>query len=275
MAFLQGLPPGDLALLVAILAAAGLLAGLTGGMLGIGGGIVMVPVFYEILRAADVSSDVAMHVAVGTSLAAIVFNSLRSASAHARRGALDWDILKRYGPAVFGGAILGAILAAFIGGEGLKAFFGLVATLFAIYIAAAPLHWVLAPQIPNHPASYLMAAMLGVVSALMGIGGGTFGVTAMTLCGVAIHRAVATGAGLGVLIGAPAALGFVLLGLSRPDLPPMSIGYVSWGALLILAPASILAAPWGARIAHALPARGLRIVFGIFLAASGLRMLLG
>jgi uncharacterized membrane protein YfcA len=273
--FLSALPPGDLALLIVILAAAGLLAGLTGGMLGIGGGIVMVPVFYEILHQAGVSQDAAMHVAVGTSLSTIVFNSLRSAAAHSKRGALDWGLLRRFGPAVFMGAILGAVLAAFIGGAGLKAFFGIVATIFAFYIAFAPLNWVLSPQIPNHPLSHLGAAILGCVSALMGIGGGTFGVTAMTLCGVAIHRAVATGAGLGVLIGAPAALGFMLLGLSQPNLPPLSIGYVSWGALLILAPTSILAAPLGARIAHALPVRTLRVVFGIFLAASGLRMLLG
>lgn len=275
MAFLSTLPPADLALLIAILAAAGLLAGLTGGMLGIGGGIVMVPVFYEILHQSGVSQDAAMHVAVGTSLATIVFNSLRSAAAHNKRDALDWTILNRYGPAVFLGATLGAVLAAFIGGEGLKVFFGIVATLFALYIAFAPLRWVLSPVIPNHPLSHVFAAMLGCVSALMGIGGGTLGVTAMTLCGVAIHRAVATGAGLGVLIGAPAALGFLLLGLGEPGLPPMSLGYVSWGALIVLAPTSILAAPWGARIAHALPPRTLRVVFGFFLAASGLRMLLG
>lgn len=272
---LAALPPGDLALLIAILAATGLLAGLTGGLLGIGGGIVMVPVFYEILHQAGVSQDVAMHVAVGTSLATIVFNSLRSASAHNRRGALDWDILRRYGPAVFLGATLGAVLAAFIDGAGLKAFFGLVATLFALYLAAAPLHWVLSPGIPRHPLSQAAAATLGCVSALMGIGGGTFGVTAMALCGVAIHRAVATGAGLGVLIGVPAGLGFLLLGLSEPNLPPMSLGYISWGALIVLAPTSILAAPWGAAIAHALPARALRVTFGVFLAASGLRMLFG
>jgi uncharacterized membrane protein YfcA len=274
MDFLATLTTGEVAMLVAVLSAAGLLAGLTGGMLGIGGGIVMVPVFFEILHQGGVSQDVAMHMAVGTSLATIVFNSLRSADAHNKRGALDWPILRRYGPAVFIGAALGAILAAFIGGAGLKAFFGVVATLFALYIAFAPLRWVLAPEIPNHILSHLFAATLGCVSALMGIGGGTLGVTAMTLCGVAIHRAVATGAGLGVLIGVPAAIGFLLLGLADPDLPPLSIGYISWGALLILAPTSILAAPWGAQIAHALPVRTLRIVFGIFLAASGLRMLL-
>ena len=275
MEFLSSLSTGDLALLVAILTTVGLLAGLTGGRHGIGGGIVMVPVLYEILHQAAVSQDVSMHVAVGTSLATIVFNSLRSAAAHNKRGALDWGILRRYGPAVFLGATLGAVLAAFIGGAGLKALFGVVATLFAIYIAFAPLRWVLAPEIPNHWLAHAFSAFLGCLSALMGIGGGTLGVTAMTLCGVAIHRAVATGAGLGILIGAPAALGFILLGLSDPNLPPLSIGYVSWGALLILAPTSILAAPWGAQIAHALPVRALRIVFGIFLAASGLRMLLG
>ncbi len=275
MEFLGTLPSGDLALLIAILAAAGLLAGLTGGMLGIGGGIVMVPVFYEILHQAGVAQDVAMHVTIGTSLAVIVFNSARSVTAHAKRGAVDVAILRRFGPAVFVGALLGAVLATFISGAGLKSFFGVVAVLFAVYIAFAPLHWVMAKSLPDTPPMHAAFGGLGLVSALMGIGGGTFGVTLMTVSGVPIHRAVATGAGLGILIGVPAALGFILLGLGVPNLPPFSVGYVSWGAFLILAPTSILAAPLGARIAHALPARALRIVFGIFLAASGMRMLLG
>lgn len=274
MEFLQGLTAEQISLLVGVLVAAGLLAGLTGGLLGIGGGIVMVPVFYEILDQAGVPQDAAMHVAVGTSLSVIVFNSLRSVAAHARRGAVDWTLLRGFGPAVFIGAALGAVLAAFISGAGLKGFFGVVATLFALYLAFAPLRWVLASTIPNNAPMQGTFGALGLVSALMGIGGGTFGVTLMTLGGVPIHRAVATGAGLGVLIGVPAALGFLVLGLGAPDLPPMTLGYVSWGAFLILAPTSILAAPWGARLAHALPPRALRVAFGAFLAASGLRMLL-
>lgn len=275
MEVLQGLTGGQIALLVGVLAAAGLLAGLTGGMLGIGGGIVMVPVFYEILHQAGIADDVAMPMAVGTSLAVIVFNSWRSVTAHAKHGAVDWALLRRFGPAIFLGAVAGAALAAFIGGAGLKAFFGAVATLFALYIAFAPLHWVLAKAIPNTAPMHTTFGALGLTSALMGIGGGTFGVTLMTLGGVPIHRAVATGAGFGVLIGAPAALGFMALGLGASDLPPFSFGYVSWGAFLILAPTSMLAAPWGARIAHAMPVRALRVAFGLFLAASGLRMLLG
>lgn len=274
MDLVLSIPPAQLALLIGVLVTAGLLAGLTGGLLGIGGGIVMVPVFYEILHQAGVSQDAAMHVAVGTSLSVIIVNSLRSVSAHAKRGAVDWALLRTFGPAVFIGAALGAILAAFISGAGLKGFFGVVATLFALYLAFAPLRWVLWSTTPNTPPMQGTFGALGLTSALMGIGGGTFGVTLMTVCGVPIHRAVATGAGLGVLIGVPAALGFLILGLGAPDLPPLTIGYVSWGAFLILAPTSILAAPWGARLAHALPPRALRVVFGMFLAASGLRMLL-
>jgi uncharacterized protein len=108
----------------------------------------------------------------------------------------------------------------------------------------------------------------------MGIGGGTFGVTAMTLCGVPIHRAVATGAGLGVLIAVPATLGFVFGGWCDADLPALSLGYVSWGAFLLLAPGSTLAAPYGAAAAHRLPKRALRIAFALFLTLAGGRMLL-
>jgi uncharacterized membrane protein YfcA len=251
----------------------GLAAGIIGGMLGVGGGIVMVPIFFEVLRYAGVDVDVAMHVAVGTSLATIVFNSLRSVSAHAKRGAVDWDLLKLGGPSVFLGAAAGSVLAAFISGHGLKAFFGIICVAFALYIALAPLKWVLASTIPRHPLTHAGGGLLGGVSALMGIGGGTFGVTAMTLCGVPIHRAVATGAGLGVLIGVPAAIGFLIFGLGKEGLPPLSLGYINWGALIILAPASIYSAPWGVKLAHGLPPRALRIAFGFFLAASGLRML--
>lgn len=274
MAFIDGLSFGEIVMLLAALTGAGLLAGISGGMLGIGGGIVIVPIFVEILRLAGVDVGVAVHVAVGTSLATIIFNSVRSVSAHARRGAVDWTLLRRFGPAVLLGSALGAVAAAFISGAGLKAFFGVVCVAFALYVAFAPGRWVLTAEVPRHVLSHAVATLLGLVSALMGIGGGTFGVTAMTLCGVPIHRAVATGAGLGVLIGAPAALGFVAFGWNAPGLPPFSLGYVNWAALAILAPTSVVAAPWGARLAHALPPRTLRIVFGAFLAASGLRMLL-
>lgn len=274
MAFIDGLSPVEMLMLIAALTGAGLLAGLSGGLLGIGGGIVIVPIFVEILRLAGVEIGVAVHVAVGTSLATIIFNSVRSVAAHARRDAVEWPLLRRYGPAVFAGAALGSVAAAVISGEGLKAFFGVVCVAFAAYVALAPMRWVLTPEVPRHLLSHAVAALLGFVSALMGIGGGTFGVTAMTLCGVAIHRAVATGAGLGVLIGAPATLGFVVFGWNASGLPPFSLGYVNWAALAILAPTSVIAAPWGARLAHALPARTLRVVFGGFLAASGLRMLL-
>lgn len=274
MEFLLGLPPLQLAALLAGLCVTGLAAGIIGGMLGVGGGIVMVPIFFEVLRYAGVDVDVAMHVAVGTSLATIVFNSLRSVSAHAKRGAVEWPLLKRYGPAIFLGSAAGSVLAAFTSGHGLKAIFGVVCVTFAIYVALAPLRWVLTSEVPRHFLTHVGSVLLGGLSALMGIGGGTFGVPAMTVCGVPIHRAVATGAGLGVLIGVPAAIGFLIFGLGKEGLPPLSIGYVNWGALIILAPASIYSAPWGVKLAHGLPPRGLRIAFGFFLAASGLRMLL-
>lgn len=274
MGFLASLTLLQIALLVGALIVTGIAAGMIGGMLGVGGGIVMVPIFFELLRQYGIPTDVAMHSAVGTSLAVIVFNSVRSVTAHAKRGSVDVPLLRRYGPAVFAGAIIGTAIAAFVSGQGLKAFFGVVCIVFATYIAVAPIRWTLATSIPDHFLSHVIGGLLGGTSALMGIGGGTFGVTAMTLFGVPIHRAVGTGAGLGVLIGLPAALGFVLIGLGKAGLPPLSIGYVDWGALIILAPAAIISAPWGVAAAHALPPRGLRVAFGFFLAAAGLRMLL-
>ncbi len=274
MEFLADLTMVEAALLVVALLFTGVAAGVIGGMLGVGGGIVMVPIFFELLRQYGVPTDVAMHSAVGTSLAVIVFNSVRSVTSHAKRGSVDVPLLRRYGPAVFVGAAIGAAIAAFVSGAGLKAFFGIVCIVFAIYVAAAPLRWVVASAVPEHWLSHVGSALLGGTSALMGIGGGTFGVSAMTLCGIPIHRAVGTGAGLGVLIGLPAAIGFVLIGLGKDSLPPLSLGYVNWGALIILAPAAIVSAPWGVSAAHALPPRGLRIAFGFFLAAAGFRMLM-
>lgn len=274
MEFLAALSPLEALIAFVVLLATGIAAGTVGGMLGVGGGIVMVPILFEALRRYGVDTDVAMHAAVGTSLAVIVFNSLRSVSSHAKRGSVDWELLRLYGPAVFIGAVAGSAIAAFVSGAGLKAFFGVVGIAFALYIAVAPMRWVAAQAMPRHVLTHLGAGLIGGVSTLMGIGGGTFGVTAMTVCGVPILRAVGTAAGLGVLIGLPAAIGFVLIGLGKGGLPPLSLGYVNWGALIVLAPAAIFSAPWGVALAHRLPARGLRIAFGLFLGAASLRMLL-
>lgn len=262
------------AVLIIAMVCAGLAAGFIGGLLGVGGGIVMVPVLHEILIRMDVSETSAMHLAVGTSLAVIIGNSLRSVSAHAGRGAVDFLLLRRFALAIFLGAAAGAIIAAFVSAGTLKAIFAYVCLVFAIYMAFAPFSWVVARNVPSGAPAQGIAALIGGLSAMMGIGGGTFGTTAMTLYGVPIHRAVATGAGIGVLIGLPATAAFLAAGWYAPGLPPVSAGFVWLGALIILMPAAIVSAPWGARAAHGLPQRGLRVAFAVFLAAAGLRMLM-
>lgn len=262
----------ELLLLGAGLLLAGGAAGFIGGLLGVGGGIVMTPVLYEIQLRYGVDSSVAMHVAVGTSLAVIAVNSVRSVTAHARRGAVDWALLARFGHAIFWGAAAGSALAAFVDGHVLRWVFVVFCLVFAAYMAFAPLGWTIGKEVPRGASAQGAAVGIGGVSALMGIGGGTFGVTAMTLFGMPIHRAVATGAGIGILIALPATIGFVAGGWGQAELPPYSLGYVSWGAFLLLAPVSTLAAPYGAGAAHALPKRALRIAFAVFLALAGLRM---
>lgn len=271
MAFIDGLSPGEMLMLIAALTGAGLLAGLSGGLLGIGGGIVIVPIFVEILRLAGVEIGVAVHVAVGTSLATIIFNSVRSVAAHARRDAVEWPLLRRYGPAVFAGAALGSVAAAVISGEGLKAFFGVVCVAFAAYVALAPMRWVLTPEVPRHLLSHAVAALLGFVSALMGIGGGTFGVPLMTLYGLPIHRAVATASGFGVLIAVPSVLGFLFLPVAGA--PPWTIGAVNLPAFLVVIGTTLLTTPLGVRLAHAMNPKPLKRAFAIFLTLVALNML--
>ncbi len=263
----------EIAALVASLLAAGLAAGFIGGLLGVGGGIVMTPATYQILAIFDVDEGVRMHVAVATSLATIVAVSARSTAAHARRGAVDRELLRRYGPAVAAGSIAGGLVASAVSTEALKLVFGIVCVVMAAFMAATGDARKLADGVPKHPATHAGAFGVGGLSSVMGIGGGMFGVTAMSMSGVPIHRAVGTGAGLGLLIGLPAALLMVATGWGEEGLPFASLGYVNLAAFAIYAPMTFLSTPWGARTAHALPRRALRMAFAGFLAVAGARML--
>lgn len=259
-------------LLAGMTALAGIGAGLLAGLLGVGGGIVLVPVLDFVFGRFGVPVDVRMHLAVGTSLASIIPTALSSARAHQRRGALDTPIARRWSPAIATGAILGAWLAAAVRGSVLSAVFGVVALAIAARMLLGREDPSRAEQVPTHPGWLVVPGGIGFVSAMMGIGGGSLTVPVLTAWGVPVHRAVATSAWLGLWIALPAAAGFALLGHGSAGLPPWSLGYVNLLALATLLPTTVLTAPLGARMAHGLSRPALRLAFGAFLLLTGGRM---
>jgi uncharacterized protein len=263
----------DIVWFVAGLVAAGLLAGFVGGLFGIGGGVVVVPAIYLILTALDVDESVRMHVAVGTSLSTIIATSWRSLTAHRQAGAVDFGVLRTWGPWIMLGAIAGAAIAGFASTEALLLVFGFGLLLIAAQMGFGSTNWRLFRDLPHGIWRVITAAGIGLFSALMGIGGGAFGVTVLTLSGRPIHQAVATASGFGAAIALPAALGYVIAGWGREGLPPWSLGFVSLPGFFVLAALTAITAPMGARLAHRLPQQHLKRAFAIFLAFVALNML--
>lgn len=251
----------------------GAVAGVLAGLLGVGGGIVIVPVLILVAELFSIPQEVAMLTVVGTSLATIIPTSISSAIAHNKRGAIDSDILRGWIPAIFLGALLGGMASKTLGSDGLTLVFGSVALLVAINLAL-PKPVVLTDQPPaTRIGQSAIALPMGFISALMGIGGGTLAVPVMTMMSVAVHRAIATASVFGLAIAVPAVCGFVWNGLGVDGRPPGSLGFVNLPAAIILFSVSVLTAPLGARLAHVLSARPLKLAFAVFLAISGARML--
>lgn len=265
----------ELAPFAAGLLAAGIIAGLLAGLLGVGGGIVVVPVLYHVFTLLGIDEAVRMHLAVGTSLATIVPTSIRSLRAHAAKGAVDFDLLRSWAVPVLIGVLSGAAIAAWVSGAALTAIFATIALVVAANMAFGKETWRLGDRLPPAPAQWGMAGTIGGLSAMMGIGGGTFAVTLLTLYGRSIHRAVATSAGLGLIISVPGVAGFMAAGWGEPLLPPFSLGYVNLIGFALIVPATVLAAPWGANLAHAISRKALTRAFALFLALTSLRMFYG
>jgi uncharacterized membrane protein YfcA len=263
----------ELAGLAVALVATGLFAGLIAGLFGIGGGVVMVPAFYFVLGALGYDDAVRMHMAVGTSLAVIVATSLRSVAAHAKHDAVDFAILRTWTPWIVVGALIGGFLADLIPGRGLTGLFGVVALLLSLQFFFGRPDWRLADQMPVGALRAGFGSMIGLLSSLLGIGGGVFGVTLMTLCGKSIRQAVATAAGFGVAIGLPGALGFIIWGWDEPGRTPTALGYVDGLGFLILAASAFFVAPLGAKLAHTVPERLLRRLFALGLVLTAFSLL--
>jgi len=263
----------QLALLSVLLLATGAVAGLLAGLLGVGGGIVIVPVLYHVFAQHGIDPAVRMHVAVGTSLASIVVTAFRSVRSHHAHGAVDVALLRRWVVGVAAGVLLGTWIAGELSGSLLTAVFASVALGVALYMAFGSEQWRLRAEPPVGAARFAVGGGIGFVSVLMGLGGGTLGVPTLTLLGVPIHRAVGTAAGLGLVIAIPGVIGFLLSGQGVPGRPPLSVGYVNAVGFASIVPATWLAAPLGARLAHRISRVALRRAFAAFLGATSLRML--
>lgn len=251
----------------------GAFAGTVAGLLGVGGGLIIVPVLAAIFAAAGIADTVLMHLAIGTSLATIVFTSIASAYAHYRRGGVVVPAFWRLVPGIVVGAWLGAAIADYMPSRALQAVFGVfelgVAAQMAIGFRPAPHR-----QLPGPVGTGIAGAVIGTVSAIVGIGGGTMTVPFLTWCNIAIRQAVGTSAACGLPIAIAGMIGYMVAGWDETNLPAWTSGYVYWPAFGGIVAASLVFAPLGARLAHRLPAAMLKRVFAMFLAGLGVYMLL-
>ncbi|WP_246717529.1 sulfite exporter TauE/SafE family protein [Oricola nitratireducens] len=263
-----------LAILAAGMVVTGMISGTLAGLLGVGGGIVIVPVLFWVLQTFKIAPEYASHLAVATSLATIIPTSISSMRAHNKRGTVDRDLLKLWGPAVIVGAVIGGALAKVVSGDSLRSIFGVVGLLVAINMMI-PKTLVISEHLPSSNwINRVIAGVIGIISSLMGIGGGTLSVPTLSAFSFPVHRAVGTASAMGLMIAIPGVIGFIYAGLGVEGLPPASLGFVSIPAALIISPVSYLFAPQGAKLAHALNQRVLKLVFALFLSVTAARMLL-
>lgn len=245
--------------------ASGLVSGLMAGLLGIGGGIVIVPILEFSLTFFGVDDAVRMHIAIATSLAIIIVTSFSSTRAHHKRGNVDLVLIKNWALSMLIAAAVGSWAASKLNGKALVILFALLAFFVAIKMLTRGGTKKTQDDFPNHWAVQVMPMSIGLLSSMIGIGGGVMGVSFMTIFGMSIHRAVGTASFFGVLISIPGTISYMITGYGVAGLPPGNIGYVSLIGLAIIAPASYLAAPLGAKIAHKLDRRQLNLAFGLFL----------
>lgn len=262
-----------LAAMAALLLAIGAFAGVLAGLLGVGGGIVLVPAFFHAFTMLGYESPELMQMCLATSLATIVVTSLRSVASHHRKGAVEWGILRGWAPGIAAGAVLGVVVAARLRSDTLQAIFGGLAILVGLYMSFGRHDWRLGPAMPGGAARAALSPAIGFLSVLMGIGGGSFGVPVMSLYGVPIHRAVATAAGFGVIIAVPSVAGFLLVEIPPAGRPPLTFGAVNLVAFGLVVAMTLVTAPFGAALAHRTDARRLKRLFGAFLILVALNMI--
>lgn len=252
----------------------GAVAGVLAGLLGIGGGQVIVPMLVFCFVRQGIPDAMIMHLALGTSLASIMFTAVSSFRAHHKRGAVNWDVVHKIVIGIFSGTFFGSYIAAQLSTRFLKGFF----VVFLYYVAVLMLTNKkprAARQIPGHGPMFGVGNLIGVVSSLVGIGGGVLSVPFMISCNMSVHHAIGTSAAIGFPIAIAGTIGYIYNGMSVQGLPDFSMGYIYLPALLGIAVTSVLTAPLGVHLAHSLPVDRLKRVFAILLMVVGTRMLIG
>jgi uncharacterized membrane protein YfcA len=243
----------------------GAFAGVLAGLLGVGGGIVLVPAFYYAFQTLGYSNADLMQICLATSLATIIVTSMRSVHSHNQKSAVIWPILRGWAPGIMIGAFLGMLLVSQLRTTTLQYLFGALVFVVGCYMAFSRSHWRLGTQMPEGFLRAALSPVVGFLSVLMGVGGGSFGVPLMTLFNVPMHRAVGTAAGFGLLIALPSVAGFLLAPVDPLDRPPAMIGSVNLVAFGITICMTFLTAPLGAKLAHRLDPRRLKRIFAMFL----------
>lgn len=273
---LSTIPLDQIIWLTAALLAAGLATGVLAGLFGIGGGAIIVPVLFEVFTIMNVPEAARMHLAVGTSLAIIVPTALRSYLAHRARSAVRSDALRRWAAPLVIGVVAGGLLASISPDRVLKIAFIAFAVLMSFKLLFGRESWTLGAELPGPALMNAYGFGVGLVSPLVGISGGGIAGVILTLYKVPIHQAIATSAGLGALIAVPGTISYIIGGLPHlAELPPLSLGYVSLPGAFLVGGIATLAAPLGAKLAHAFTKRQLEIGFGLYLLIVGLRFVVG
>jgi len=259
--------------MLALLIVIGAFAGVLAGLLGVGGGIVLVPAFFYAFQTLGYGGPQLMQMCLATSLATIIVTSLRSVLSHNKKGAVDWQILRGWGPGIAVGAVLGVMFAASLRSVALQALFGVLGIVIGAYLGLGRAHWRLGEAMPGGLRRMVLSPIVGFLSVLMGIGGGSFGVPLMSLYNTPIHRAVATAAGFGVIIAVPSVLGFLLLQIDPAQRPPLTVGAVNLVAFGVVICMTLITTPWGVKLAHAMDPKPLKRIFAVFLTLVALNML--
>jgi uncharacterized membrane protein YfcA len=263
----------DIILQVSLLLSIGAVAGIMAGLLGIGGGLIIVPVLFALfLSTGQADTSVAMHVSIGTSLATIVLTSISSILAHQKHRAILWQVVIRITPAILLGGLAGALIAGILPGSVLRIGFAVFLLLVAVQmlIGRAPSSH---RSLPGFAGMSVVGSVIGAISAIMGIGGGTMSVPFLIWCNVEARKAVATSAAIGLPIALSGTVGFIIAGLGKAGLPSLSLGYVNIPAFVCIVIASVVSAPIGARYAHRIPHAKLKRIFAVFLLILAIRMI--
>ncbi|MBI1424376.1 MAG: TSUP family transporter [Gammaproteobacteria bacterium] len=259
---------------ILVLLGMGAIAGTLAGLLGIGGGIIIVPVLALVFSAQNMDMDVLMHVAIGTSLATIVITSLSSIRAHQKHEAINWSVFRTITPGIIIGGLIGAGLAKLIAGEHLRILFG----VFMLFVAAQMILGNAAKphrHLPETAGMWAAGTVIGTMSSLMGVGGGSMSVPFLTWCNMNIRNAVATSAAIGLPISVAGVTGYIITGLGVEHRPVWSLGYVNIPAFFSIVVASTIFAPFGAKITHRISPERLKLFFGLFLLILSVKILYG